>query len=246
MEWIRHNVLNTPLRARVIPFVVFVGLTLFQGQSGEAPAYWVYAGKTLLGVWLVWLMYPLVKEMRWGWSWDAVLAGAGVFALWVGLDGYYPRLGELGGAMAPLAERLGLGFLVSGGTGEAQPHWNPHAVFGAGSVLAWAFAVVRLVGSTLVVPPLEEVFYRSFVYRYVAQPDFMALPLGVFRWTPLLVTSAVFGFAHDEWLAGILCGLIYQGLVLRTKRLGDAMVAHAITNFLLGLWVMGRGQWQFW
>ena len=53
-------------------------------------------------------------------------------------------------------------------------------------------------------------------------------------------------FAHREWLAGILCGFAYQGLVCWKKRLGDAMTAHAITNFLLALWVVGRGAWKFW
>jgi CAAX prenyl protease-like protein len=61
-----------------------------------------------------------------------------------------------------------------------------------------------------------------------------------------LVTAAVFGLSHYQWLAGILCGMAYQGLVLRKNRLGDAMTAHAITNFLLSIWVVWRGAWQFW
>jgi hypothetical protein len=60
------------------------------------------------------------------------------------------------------------------------------------------------------------------------------------------VTSLLFGFAHYEWLPGVLCGAIYQGLVCRKGRLGDAITAHAITNFLLGIWVVTRGAWHFW
>ena len=56
----------------------------------------------------------------------------------------------------------------------------------------------------------------------------------------------IFGAAHAEWLAGILCGLAYQALVCRKKRLGDAMTAHAITNFLLGVWIVATGEWRFW
>jgi membrane protease YdiL (CAAX protease family) len=52
--------------------------------------------------------------------------------------------------------------------------------------------------------------------------------------------------AHNEWRAGIFCGAAFQWLVLRKGRLGDAMTAHAITNFLLGVWIVGRGAWQFW
>jgi len=108
------------------------------------------------------------------------------------------------------------------------------------------FIVVRTLGSSIVVPPLEEVFYRSLVYRYIAKPDFQSVPLGWFSWTPFLVTSVVFGFAHYEWLAGMLCALAYQGLVCWKKRLGDAITAHAITNLLLGLWVVWQGAWKFW
>jgi CAAX prenyl protease-like protein len=101
-------------------------------------------------------------------------------------------------------------------------------------------------GSTLIVPMLEEVFYRSFLYRYLVKGDFLSVPLGFFGWMPFLVTSIVFGFSHYEWLAGILCGMAYQGLVCWKGRLGDAMTAHALTNLLLGLWVVWKGAWHFW
>jgi len=66
------------------------------------------------------------------------------------------------------------------------------------------------------------------------------------HWGAFLGTSALFGLAHNEWLSGILCGLLYQWLVIRKNRLGDAITAHAITNFLLGSHVAIRGAWQFW
>ena len=123
---------------------------------------------------------------------------------------------------------------------------NPNAAFGAGSALAWLFVIVRILGSTFIVPPLEEIFYRSFLYRYIAKPDFQSVPLNKFLPIPFLATAAVFGFSHNEWLAGILCGAAFQWLVLRKNRLGDAMTAHAVTNFLLGVWVVWKGAWNFW
>ena len=72
------------------------------------------------------------------------------------------------------------------------------------------------------------------------------MPVGVFAWTPFLLTSVLFGFEHREWLAGILCGFAYQGLVCWKGRLGDVITAHAITNFLLSVWVVARGAWGFW
>jgi len=233
---LRKKFAVAPAFARVAPFVVFLALTFCQGKFGEASRYWFYLAKTLAGAWLIWEMRPFVAEMRWALSWEAVVAGVGVFVMWVGLDGWYPPLTEL-------MSKIGLG---KAGGAAVQPIWNPRMQFGEGTALAWLFIVVRLAGATLVVPPLEEVFFRSFLYRYIAKADFQSVPLGQFAWVPFLVTSLFFGFEHQEWLAGILCGFAFQGLVIRKKRLGDAITAHAITNLLLGLWVVTKGAWNFW
>jgi CAAX prenyl protease-like protein len=204
-----------------MPFFVFAGLTSCQGMWGESSRYWMYAVKSVAGVWMLWAVRPVVPELHWRFSPQAWIAGVAVFALWVGLDPHYHKFMK-------------------------EEAWNPHAQFGRASGLAWFFIAVRLVGSTVIVPPIEELFYRSFVYRYLIRPDFTNLALGRFHPISFMVTSVVFGFVHGEWLAGILCGLIYQGLVIANNRLGDAMAAHAITNFLLGIWVLWKGAWQFW
>jgi len=207
--------------ARVAPFIIFVLLTYFQGKFGAASAYWFYLAKTLVAVWLIWEMHPLVLEMRWAMSWEAVVVGIAVCVMWVGIDRFYPQF-------------------------KSSVFWDPDKQFGQNSALAWLMIVIRILGSTFVVPPLEEVFYRSFLYRYFAKPDFLSVPLNRFLPLPFFATAAIFGFSHFQWLAGILCGMAYQWLVLRKNRLGDAMTAHAITNFLLGIWVAWQGAWQFW
>jgi CAAX prenyl protease-like protein len=109
------------------------------------------------------------------------------------------------------------------------------------------FIVVHLLGSTFVVPPLEEVFYRSFLYRYFVRTDFQSMPFHQFHPTSFIVTAIIFGPGqHYQWLAGILCGMVFQWLVIRKNRIGDAMTAHAITNFLLGIWVVWKNDWIFW
>ncbi|MBN2321695.1 MAG: CAAX prenyl protease-related protein [Acidobacteria bacterium] len=213
---------SSPILARVVPFGVFALLTLLQGQLGENSQYWIYALKTGIGAWLLWLVRPYVKEMRWKLSWEAVIVGVFVFIVWVGLDGHFPRLAERSGS------------------------FNPGAAYGAGSFLALFFIGVRIIGSSLVVPPLEEVFYRSFIYRYIQKSDFLKIPLGRFHWVSFLVTGIIFGVGHYEWLQGIICAFAYQGLVCRKDRLGDAIWAHAITNFLLGVYVVARGAYIFW
>jgi len=221
MQFLREKFKASPAYARVAPFVIFLVLTSAPELFGDSTRFWFYFAKTFVGAWLVWEMRPFVSEMRWAVSWEAVAVGLAVFAMWVGLDPFYPQSKTSG------------------------PDWNPHVEFGQNSPLAWTFLIVRVLGMTFVVPPLEEVFYRSFLYRYFVRTDFEAMPLARFHPTSFLVTSVIFGASHHQWLAGILCGFAYQWLPLRKNRLGDVMTAHAITNFLLGAWVVWKGDWKF-
>jgi hypothetical protein len=216
------KITDSPLLIRVVPFLIFLGLTSCQGRLGPASAYWFYFGKTTLGIWSIWVMHPVVLEMRWAISWESVVVGVGVWVVWIGLDPFYWHIKSL------------------------DSPWDPLVQFGENSPLAWAMILVRLLGSTFVVPPLEEVFYRSFLYRYIANQSFLSIPLNKFLPVPFIFTAVIFGFSHYQWLAGILCGAAYQWLVLRRNRLGEAMTAHAITNFLLGIWVVWKAGWQFW
>ncbi len=224
-----------PAAVRIVPFIVFVLLTAGQGKFGAASAYWFYLAKTLAGLVMLLAMRPLVAELRWAFSWEAVLVGVGVFGMWIGLSGEWTT-------QSSLWVKLGLSHPPE----IVASIWNPQVQFGGYTGLAVFFLAIHVLGMTLVVPPLEEVFYRSFLYRYLARHDFLSVPLNHFSVRCFFLTALIFGISHDEWLAGFLCGLAYQWLVLRKNRLGDAMTAHAITNFLLGIWVVTRGAWHYW
>jgi len=230
MNLLPQRVRATPALIRAFPFLVFVVLTALQPYAGATGSYWIYLLKTVFVGVMLFQARGLISEMRWAVSWEAIAIGIAVFAVWVKLEDAWRSVG-LPGSIA---------WKITG------PRWNPIESFGEGSGLAFLFLLVRCVGSVLVVPPMEEVFFRSLAYRYLIRPDFQSVPLGQFAWMPFLVTSLLFGFEHREWAAGILCGLAYQGLVCWKKRLGDAITAHAITNALLAWWVIGRGHWQFW
>ncbi|MED5381426.1 MAG: CAAX prenyl protease-related protein [Verrucomicrobiota bacterium] len=228
MKGLTGKLQASPLLARVLPFVIFLVLTACQGSLGQESHYWIYAAKCVVGAWLVWATWPLVAEMRWAVSLEALFAGTLVFVIWVALDVPYPKLSQ------------------------PDDSWNLPAHLGAAPAMVWFFAGVRITGSTLLVPLLEEVFYRSFLYRYIVAPNWIYTPHNQFNAKAFLVTSVIFGLTHQHWLAGVACGMIYQLLVIRTNRIGDAITAHAITNFLLGLWVVTHGfgfmekQWHFW
>jgi CAAX prenyl protease-like protein len=206
----------------VIPFAAFAALTILQGRFGDASQYWIYALKTAIGAWLLWLMRFHIKELKWAFSWEAVAVGVVIFAAWIGLDGHYPMLVQRPGS------------------------FNPLSTYGEGSAVALIFIGVRIMGSSLVVPPLEEVFYRSFIYRCLIKSEFLKIPLNRLDWKAFLIAGTVFGITHYEWLPGILCAFAYQGLVIRRNRLGDAITAHATTNLLLGIWVIIYDAYAFW
>lgn len=222
MNSMRSALNRSPLIARVAPFLIFVGLTALQGKFGPESYYAIYCGKTFVGALLVWLMRPIVREMRWAFSWESVVIGIFVAVFWVGIDPYCPKWFKV------------------------DHVWNPYADL-TNPNLAFAYIMVRIAGSAFVVPHFEEVFFRSFGYRYIIKADFLSVPLNRFDLRAFLITSTVFGFEHgNQWIAGILCGFCYQWLVVRKNRLGDAMTAHAISNLLLGIYVAWKGQWQFW
>jgi membrane protease YdiL (CAAX protease family) len=39
---------------------------------------------------------------------------------------------------------------------------------------------------------------------------------------------------------------LYNLVAYRTRSLASCVVAHAVTNLLLGLWIMATRQWGFW
>jgi len=225
MAFLREKLRASPIHARFGPYLVLLILTFAQDSMGETARYWLYLAKLLVGLYCIWQIRDLVPEMRWAVSWEAVAVGVLVFVIWVGLDPYYGKFSFLFAAGKP---------------------WNPVAHFGAGSAMALFFVAVRTIGSAVVVPPIEEIFYRSFLYRWFVRKDFEKMPFNQFHWLSFVVTALVFGLVHYQWIAGILCAMSYQWLVLRKNRLGDAMTAHAITNFLLGIWIYWKGAWQFW
>jgi len=225
---------------RVVPFALFLGIGALAAGSFPGSEYWIYVAKTVVVGALLWWWRDRIREMRWAFSIEGVLVGVGIAVLWIGLTGVIPSLGHLWD--------LGRHLLMDKPMPPVKPveAWNPVAHFVDQPWLGWGMVAVRVFGRSLVVPAMEEVFYRSFVYRYVVKPDFESVALGTRHVTAWLVTSALFGLSHpDHWLQGIVCGAAYQWLVIRKGRLGDAMLAHAVTNLLISGYAIGTGRWEF-
>jgi CAAX prenyl protease-like protein len=110
----------------------------------------------------------------------------------------------------------------------------------------WGFLAVRMLGLVVLVPLIEELFWRSFLIRWLIDPDFRRVPIG--RVTPLaaIVTSVLFASAHPEWLPALLTGLLWAWLLWHTKLLSACVLSHAVANLGLGLYVISSGAWKYW
>ena len=108
------------------------------------------------------------------------------------------------------------------------------------------FIGFRIIGAVLVVPLMEELFWRAFLIRWLVKEDFKSVPVGTFTWRSFLVTVALFGAEHNQWLAGLICGALYNWLLYRTRSVWACIVAHAVSNAALAAWVLARGDWKFW
>jgi CAAX prenyl protease-like protein len=165
-----------------------------------------------------------LRDLRWSTRVVApsILVGLAVFLQWILLDKWlaYPHLGS----------RVG---------------FNPYTVFRQPSSLA-AFLLVRLTGLVLVVPVMEELFWRAFLIRYLTDPEFTTVPIGTFSGRAFWLVAGLSGLAHPEWLVAVVASAGYSWLLKRTRSLSACVLAHAVTNAALGAYVLISGDWQYW
>jgi CAAX prenyl protease-like protein len=187
-----------------------------------SPEYWIYPAQTLIcGALLVWFWreYELRPPAA---VWFAVAIGLLVFVLWIAPQQFF-------GA----APRL-VGF-------------DPQ-VFAAQPAMYWTTVVLRFARLVIVVPLVEEIFWRGFLLRYLIDERFTGIPIGRFSWVSFTAVTIAFGLAHApaDWFAALATGALYNLVAYRTRSLASCVVAHALTNLLLGLWIMTTRQWGFW
>jgi CAAX prenyl protease-like protein len=151
----------------------------------------------------------------------AVLIGMIVWGLWVGLDSLYP-------ALPFLSTRVAFDLSVMSRASR------------------WAFVAVRMLGLVVIVPLVEELFWRSFLIRWLIDQEFERVAIG--RITPVagVVTSVSFALVHPEWLPALLTGALWVWLLAKTRSLGACLVSHATANLALGLYVIAAGDWKYW
>ena len=174
-----------------------------------------------------------------GWGYFRAPFHVGGWAVVVGVVGVVAWIG-----LAYLDEHfVGLGALLSSG----RTAFNPLEELKDTPRWMWQFLAIRFFGLVLLVPLIEEFFVRGFLIRYVDDPDWDELPLG--QATPKgWIAPTVYGVvAHmTEPLAALVWFSMVSWLYKKTGSIWDCVVAHAVTNLLLGLYIVKFGAWQLW
>lgn len=106
---------------------------------------------------------------------------------------------------------------------------------------------MRVLRATLIVPIVEELFWRGWLMRWLIDPKFEEVPLGKYLLSSFLLVALLFALEHGPyWDVGLLAGLAYNFWMVRTKRLSDLILAHAVTNGCLCAYVLRTGHWEYW
>ena len=96
-----------------------------------------------------------------------------------------------------------------------------------------AALVMRFIRMAIVVPFVEEIFWRGFLMRYVQAEDgaFQRIPFGQHSWRACAITTMAFVLVHDksDWLGALGFGSLMYLLAVRTKSLA-ACVVMVVTN----------------
>ncbi len=110
----------------------------------------------------------------------------------------------------------------------------------------YTFIVFRLIGLSLLVPVVEEVFWRGFLSRWLIGDDWDEIPLGTFTWGAFGGVVGLFTLAHPEWLAAATYCVLMSGLFYWKKDIWSCIVAHGVSNFAMGVYVLATGTWSLW
>ncbi|MDT8421063.1 MAG: CAAX prenyl protease-related protein [Desulfuromonadales bacterium] len=221
---------------RILPFALFMGfigieggLNFLQGRGlvaiSDTMILSLYPIKTVCVAGVILFYWKHYREIIWRDVTDlkmgaiSISGGLLIFALWITLDFNFATQGTPSGFNPGLFEN---------------------------DVIRFTMIAVRLAGAALLVPIMEELFWRSFLIRYVVTSDFSRTTIGTFTWPSFLITALLFGLEHHYILAGVVAGIIFNLILYYTKSIFQCILAHSVANLALGAYVLLTGEWQFW
>lgn len=222
----------SPQTAFILPFALFMALLglidlldrVFEGEGPfwlAQPKYWVYPTQAILcgaAVWHLWPHYELKRPKHPVWT---ILLGLVVLLIWISPQELFATPQRFNGFNPTIFESA------------------------AGFYSAIGLRFLRLV---IVVPLLEEIFWRGFLLRNLIDPVFERIPFGTFSWSSFSLVTVAFALAHwgPDFVPALITGALYNWVAYRTRSLSSCVLAHAVTNLGLGIYILATGQWGFW
>jgi len=216
---------SLPYLAPFVAFMAFLALDRMLPLGAE----WLYPARVVVVTAILILFSRSVLDFRVKNALGSILLGVAVFVIWIGPDVLWPTYrghwlftnSMLGGPQSSVPESVRSNLL---------------------------FLVFRTVGCVLLVPVIEELFWRGWLTRWIIDgDDFRRVPLGAYTAASFWVGSALFASEHGPfWEVGLIAGVAYNWWMIRTKSLADCMLSHAVTNGCLSAYILKTGQWQYW
>ncbi|NVL02229.1 exosortase E/protease, VPEID-CTERM system [Ruegeria pomeroyi] len=204
-------------------------------ESGARMPFREDPAAALIAPFIVFMLSGLLVQSLWqapaqGYPLQAALMAA---VLWLfrkpllALDWRLDPVALLGGAV------VGVGWILSFRGGPA-----PEGVSQLTGAALTGWVLCRVLGTTLLVPVIEEGFFRGYLLQLLGGRSAWQTALAVG------VTSLAFALLHGRVIEAGLAGLIFAGIALRRGRLGDAILAHAVANGLIALTALLTGDWS--
>ncbi|MDP9014059.1 MAG: exosortase E/protease, VPEID-CTERM system, partial [Pseudomonadota bacterium] len=209
--------LGNPTAAYLMPLLAILAAGML-AHALSAGFDLFYSLRWVAAVAVLWIYRRRYATLDWQVSWRAPAVGVLIAAVWLVFAHFL---------IAPLAKPEALGLLPA--------------------PLRAVWIGTRLLAATVTVPIAEELAYRGYLLRRLADSNFESVRFEDVRWPALTVCAVAFGVTHGAmWFPAILAGLSYGALAVRTGKIGEAIFAHAVTNLLLAVAVLGFDQWQLW
>jgi CAAX prenyl protease-like protein len=210
----------------IAPFLAFVGIMAVERVIPLPPA-WLYAIRFFVVLILICVLSRPYLSPRASYPAASIGIGIAVFIVWVAPDvlfGYRHHW---------LFENS----LIPSATSTLPPWLKGNL----------KFIVLRTISSTLLIPVIEELFWRGWMLRWLIDTDFLRVPLGKYVPSAFWIVALLFAFEHGPyWEVGLVAGIIYNWWIIRTGNLADCILAHGVTNGILAAYVLVTGQWQYW
>jgi CAAX prenyl protease-like protein len=217
-----------PALPYVLPFAVFFLLLFSADLLDRLLGEWEFPIRVLILGIVLWVSSRHVIDLhvrQWG---PTLLVGLAVFAIWVAPDVLFPAYRSHWLFQNPIT-----GSLKSSIPTDLLK--NPVVL------------VFRAIRAVVIVPIVEELFWRAWLFRWLVNPNFQAVPLGTYTPAAMWISAFLFASEHGPyWEVGLVAGLIYNWWLVRTKSLGDCILAHAVTNAALSVFVVLTGRWEYW